>query len=255
MLLSTLTPMYLALLSLTSVSNTVHCRSTALSTRDYKIMELENALERLQDKEVFPSVDAVQRSRTRLSAIESSIGWFPSASEKDRRAAAREELRVAEYSLARVERKALDLRSRLKPLYGVWSPEFYHEHKASLKKTFEVVHDASYNSAWWSSVFSRRAESFTEAIMGFLLEWLMSYLVLYPFAGAYFLAWVTPTTIWAYSSSFSDIFTGAAVWFMSLTAFLLPLGLLLGGLYLWMKGRRRTRNFPSSNFSQNRKDV
>ena len=86
-------------------------------------------------------------------------------------------------------------------------------------------------------MFSSRHESLTDLIVGFFVQWLMAYLVMYPFAGVYFLGWSTPRSLWAYSSSWTDLFVGVLVWIISFVVFLIPPALIIGALYLLLRGR------------------
>eukprot|EP00759_Apiculatamorpha_spiralis_P025735 PhF_6_TR29098/c0_g1_i1/m.42439 len=214
--------------------------SSSLSTRNQKIINLERQLNKVRETEVAPAMEEVMRQQHRVSEIKATTPWFPNQAQKDTLARAESDLHHARAALQRVENKALDLHDKLKPLYGILSREFYEERKEQFQATLGFVSDASYRTAWWDTLFSsRRHDSLTDMIVSFFLQWIISYLVMYPFAGVYFLGWGTPKAIYAYSSSWTDIFVGVGVWCISFVVFLIPPALILGALYLMIKGAAR----------------
>eukprot|EP00760_Papus_ankaliazontas_P035401 PhM_4_TR7778/c0_g1_i1/m.17795 len=232
-----ITVLCIALMCCCAVSASSDSTSTDLSAQDQKIIELENRLHSVREEAVLPAAQEVARRRSIVHHARSEMPWMPSVGQKERMHRLEQELHEAEAELARAESHALDLHSRLKPLYGIWSNEFYEEQKDTLQKTLGFVKDASYNGAWWDTLLSSRHESLTDMIVSFFVHWLLSYVLMYPFAGVYFLGWATPKSLWAYSSSPLDLFNGVVVWLISLVAFLVPIALIVGAGHLFLRGR------------------
>ncbi|CCW67468.1 unnamed protein product [Phytomonas sp. Hart1] len=123
--------------------------------------------------------------------------------------------------------------SKLKPLYGVLSTQFVHEQKESIAHAISTVQKISYDNAWYGSLFRvGEAESLTDLIMGFLVEWLMGYIILYPFAALYYAVWVAPWSVYAYCSGFSGILPALLAYVIAVMIMFSPLLILMGGVYL-----------------------
>lgn len=123
--------------------------------------------------------------------------------------------------------------SKLKPLYGVVSRQFVAEQKSTIAEAIQTVQEMSYNNAWWSSLFNlNRAESFTDAVLGFFIEWLIGYVVMYPFAILYYGLWAAPRSVWSYCSGLKDLVPALLMYVASVTVMALPMVFLVGGVYL-----------------------
>jgi len=210
--------------------------NNAVLAKDQKISQLENKLADVRESEVLPAADALSKRKSALLHAKEAAGWFPSSAQKEHIARLERETDQAALVLQRAEARALDLHSRLKPLYGIISTEYYEEQKAVFKKTLGFVSDAGYNNAWWSTLFNSRHESLSDLIIGFFVQWILSALVIYIPAGIWFLGWNTPWALWAYSSSWTDFFVGLFVWCLSVVVYLIPPALIIGAVYLLLRG-------------------
>ncbi|EPY26304.1 hypothetical protein AGDE_07686 [Angomonas deanei] len=123
--------------------------------------------------------------------------------------------------------------SKLKPLYGIVSREFVQEQKRSIKDSIQFAKDVSYDNAFYSSLFNiGDAESITDVIAGFFIQWVFNYILVYPFAVLYYAFWTAPRSVYAYSSGITDIVPGVVAYVVSVAVMCAPLVVLLGGMYL-----------------------
>jgi hypothetical protein len=136
-------------------------------------------------------------------------------------------------ALAIVQKDEKALVAKLKPLYGVVSFPFYVEQRSNIKSAISQVQTIAYNNAWYSGLFNaHRAESFTDLILQFCLEWLMGYIIMFPFAAAYYTLWTLPWSLSEYYSGGAlDIVIAAVAWVVCSIVMLLPL--LALGFGLW----------------------
>eukprot|EP00796_Vickermania_ingenoplastis_P003653 gene3653-2588_t len=97
--------------------------------------------------------------------------------------------------------------AKLKPLYGVLSLQFAQEQKDQMASSISFVKDSSFQNAMFDSIFNiGSAESFTDVISDFFLQWVVCFILMYPFAVLYYALWSLPWSIYAYSSGFTSLF-------------------------------------------------
>ena len=209
-------------------------RRLALYSREEKIDYWQGELDHVRRDEVGPALDELARRQAAVNAIRGGSGWFPTAAEKARLSAAEAALRAAQMQLDRAQSREVAVVRQLKPLWGLVSYEFVHEQRSSISGSLKKVNELSYNQAWWSSMFDLgRRESFTDVIVGFFFQWFVSYVLMYPFAVLYYALWVLPWSIWEYSSSATDVVTGAVLFVGWVGVMLLPIAaLVVGATYI-----------------------
>ncbi|CCW59545.1 unnamed protein product [Phytomonas sp. EM1] len=203
-------------------------------SREEQIQLWESKLIKLRQNELNDALTRLHRANADLEAAKKRQGFFYTSPEL--RATIRSLDEDVSKSLIEVknikDREKLML-SKLKPLYGVLSTQFVQEQKESIAHAISTVQKISYDNAWYSSLFRvGEAESLTDLILGFLLEWLMGYIILYPFAALYYALWVAPWSVYAYCSGFSGIVPALVAYLISVIIMFSPLFILIGGVYL-----------------------
>jgi hypothetical protein len=191
--------------------------------REEKIAVYHGDLERLRRADLEPALTNWMAKRQRYVTAKGNQPWLPSASQKEMLNGIHREMRGAEGALARVQKEETALVARLKPLYGLVSAEFVAEQRHSIASSLKKVNDIAYNQAWYESLFTMGSrESLQDVIVGFFVKWLMSYVIMYPFAVGYYALWVLPWSIWEYASGASDVATGAFMYLMWVGFMMLP---------------------------------
>lgn len=196
-------------------------------SKEAVMFELEHERDRLQREKLNPALDNLARASSRVSQIKSSQSWFPSASEKAAASAAESAADLARKQLAVIQEEEKALVSKLKPMYGLVSAEFFHEQRGAIRESLQTVSKLAYDNAWWHSLFNLgRAESLTDVLLEFALQYAVIYAFAYPFAFAYFAFWFAPTTIYAYTESIYDV-PSAVVMYVAWTALMALPGVAL----------------------------
>ena len=217
-----------------------------------QIALLEDDLVDLRQGRLSAAIDKAHRAASALQAVKGNSGWFPNAETKARIAQLDQEVTRRMNELATVQRDEKALISRLKPLYGIVSVHFVQEQKTNMANSLKTLQDMSYNQAWYSSLFNaHRAESITDVIIGFFIEWLLGYLIMYPFAVAYYALWTLPWSLFEYSSGVESVFPAVVAYVLAVTIMLLPLACIVGGIgYAIYKNRDALRNFAEQRQQQ-----
>ena len=206
----------------------------SLYSREEKIAYYEVELNQAREQETGPAMQEMLQRQRDVAAVRGNQGWFTNAAEKESLRVAEERLRAAQMQVERAKSREVAVLKKLKPLYGLVSQEFFHEQRDSISGSLKKVNELAYNQAWYSSLFEMgRRESLTDVIVGFFMQWLMSYVIMYPFAVLYYAVWVLPWSIYDYSSTYGDVFTGSLMFAGWLLVMCLPLiALFVGGRYL-----------------------
>lgn len=190
-------------------------------------------LQELRAKEVSPALARMHAAQAALAEAKKREGFFYTKPEDKARIRMLDEdfsRALAEVETIRAREKMM--LAKLKPLYGVLSRQFVQEQKESIASAVSTVQTMSYDNAWYSSLFSvGEAESITDIVVGFLVKWLVGYVVLYPFAVMYYSVFVAPWSVFQYMSSFSDVVPALVAYILSVTAMSLPLVALVGGFW------------------------
>ena len=203
-------------------------------TKQQRIDMIEDEVDRVVEEEVRPALDGLLRLQMQHQQIKRNMPWFPSAEEKQRLAAVEAETQRATMALQRAQSHELVLRKSLKPLYGLVSYQFMKEQRENIVHSVKKVNDMAYNQAWYSSLFnSHRAESLTDVVVGFFMQWLVAYAFMYPFAWLYYALWSAPRSILEYSSSVTDFGTGVMMWAGWVTVMSLPM-IIIGALIYYI---------------------
>lgn len=206
---------------------------SALIAREEKVAMLEMELSDLRDGRMREALDRAHRTEQLLRKAKSDAGWFASSQEKERVQRLDAEFERNMMAVAAVQNEEKALQTQLKPLYGIVSFPFYAEQRNTIKSCISKVQEMSYNNAWYSGLFNaHRAESITDIFIQFFIEWLVGYVIMYPFAVLYYALWAAPWSIYEYSSGATDVVVGAVAWATSVVAMLLPLLALAGGAWL-----------------------
>ena len=201
-------------------------------SKEEQLMAYEDEAARIRREEVDPAIQRVARLSAMYNEVKKSAGWFPNAEQKRRIYSLESELNGASQALARAQSREVAMHDRMKPLWGIVSYEFMQEQQQTIKGCLKKVNQMAYDQAWWSSVFnSGRAESLTDLIMQFFIQWFMSYIIMYPFATAYYALWAAPWSIYSFSSGPTDVVVGVVAWVVSTVVMLLPLVLLAASAY------------------------
>ncbi|AYU80507.1 protein of unknown function - conserved [Leishmania donovani] len=146
-----------------------------------------------------------------------------------------------DYRRTLVEVKALKeqerlIMAKLKPLYGVVSLHFAQEQKRTISESIKTVQSLSYDNAWYSSLFSLgEAESFSDIIMGFIGNWVIGFVILYPFAVLYYALWAAPWSVYEYTAGAADLVPGAVAYAACVVVMCLPLIVLALTFYLLIR--------------------
>ena len=200
--------------------------------REQQIAHYEDERERIRAEEVMPALRTLSHEQARHSATKSSMPWFPSSEQKRALQASESAVDRARAVVAKAEEKEMAVTRRLKPLYGIVSYEFMQEQQTSISGSIKKVNQVAYDQAWYQSLWDLgRRDSLTEVLVGFLVQWLATYVLLYPFALAYYAFWALPWSLWEYSSSAADLATGLvsyAIWVVLMASPLIVLG---GGIW------------------------
>ncbi|ORC90074.1 uncharacterized protein TM35_000091240 [Trypanosoma theileri] len=207
--------------------------SLSKGSREEQIDFWEGEIHKLRNGELAKANHALYSSKIALEDAKRKAGWIFTKSEDKARIKMLDE--QYEKNLAEVAvlyRQEQMMLAKIKPLYGIVSRHFVQEQRDTIASAVNQVQQLSYDQAWYSSLFNLRdAETFTDIIVGFLLEWLMGYILMYPFAVLYYALWKAPWSIYAYSSGISDVFVGFMAWAVSVSVMLLPVLALIGGFW------------------------
>eukprot|EP00758_Cryptobia_borreli_P010089 Tbor_TRINITY_DN5536_c2_g10::TRINITY_DN5536_c2_g10_i1::g.12789::m.12789 len=206
---------------------------TALATgnREEAIMILEQEIDSLRKGRMAKAMHRFQTAVHARNSYKNNLPWFPNTAENKRLGNLEEEVLRQEKALSIVLDEERALTTRLKPLHGVVSWYFAADQQRSIKSSIQTVSEMGYNNAWYSALFSiGEVESIQDLIMVFVGQYLMVFLIFYPFAILYFALWTTPWNIYEYSSSWLDFPSAIIAWISSVAVMVLPFaGFVFGG--------------------------
>ncbi|KAH9598950.1 hypothetical protein LSM04_004464 [Trypanosoma melophagium] len=207
--------------------------SLSKGSREEQIDFWEGEIHKLRNGDLAKANHALYSSRIALEEAKRRQGWFYTKPEDKARIKMLDE--QYEKNLAEVAvlyRQEEMMLAKVKPLYGIISRHFVQEQRDTIASAVAQVQQISYDQAWYSSLFNLRdAETFTDLIVGFLVEWMVGYVIMYPFAVLYYAFWKAPWSIYAYSSGVTDVFVGVIAWIVSVFVMLLPVIALVGGFW------------------------
>jgi hypothetical protein len=207
-------------------------RQVANLPREQQIARYEDARDRIRHEEVLPALRTLSHEQSRHAATKGSMPWFPSGEQKRALDASEASVNRARAVVARAQEKEMAVTARLKPLYGIVSYEFMQEQQSSISGSIKKVNQIAYDQAWYQSIWDLgRRESLTDVLVGFLVQWIASYVLMYPFAVGYYAFWALPWSLWEYSSSSADVVTGLVSYAIWLTLMASPLIVL--GVGIW----------------------
>lgn len=210
--------------------------STAVTTKEEQLAVIRTKLRELRAGRLQEALSQLHRAETARNEAKRGAGWIYTSEERARISRLDHEVERGSRALAAVQREELALEKSIKPLYGIVSLEFYNEQRRTIASSIATVQKMSYDNAWYSGLFNaHRAESFSDLILQFFIEWLVGYVVMYPFAVLHYALWVAPWSIYEYSSSTSDVLVGIVAWLCSVGLMMMPLVALGGGMWLVYK--------------------
>lgn len=209
-------------------------------SKEEQIAYYEREVQRLRQRELAGSLRTLMQAQENLARAKRREGFFYTE-KKDKEA-----IRVLdeEYQKALIEVESVKAREkmmldRIRPLYGPLSTHFVREQRKTISSALTFIKDTAYDSAWYDGFFRMldRSDdsSFGEIIIGFFLNWLIQYVLLYPFALAYYALWAAPWSVYAYSSGLTSVVPGLVAYLLSVGAMALPIVVLAGGFYLLHK--------------------
>jgi hypothetical protein len=196
------------------------------------ISTLESELDRLRRERLQPAVTELTITQQKHAMLKQNMPWFPSSAQKSALQASEEGVKRAAQVVVFVQNKEKALMARLKPLYGIVSYEFMQEQRSTISSAVAQVNKLAYDNAWYQSLFDMgRRESIKDVILMFFVQWLLNYVIMYPFAAAYYVFWALPWDIYAYSSGPTDVATGLMMWLCYAGLMVSPVAALVGGYW------------------------
>jgi hypothetical protein len=220
-----------------------------------QIAIFESDLDDLRHGRLAKAIDALHKAGAARNTIKSGAGWFPDANTKARIAQLDKEVERRMNELAVVQQEEKALVSRLKPLYGIVSTHFVQEQKQSMANSLKTVQELSYNQAWYSSLFNaHRAESLSDIILGFFIEWLVGYIIMYPFAVLYYGLWTLPWSIFEFSSGSGDLVPAVVAYVLALSVMLVPLVCIVGGIIFFVSKNKHVLERMAQEQEQRRQE-
>ncbi|KAG5497215.1 hypothetical protein JIQ42_03695 [Leishmania sp. Namibia] len=205
--------------------------------RDEQIQFWEREANALRQGEMTKAYNKLYKAQAALESARSKQGFFYTRPEDK----ATIRLLDEDYRRTLTEVNALKEQERLilaklKPLYGVASLHFAQEQKRTISESIKAVQSLSYDNAWYSSLFSLgEAESFSDIIMGFIGNWIIGFVILYPFAVLYYALWAAPWSVYAYTSGIADLIPGVFAYIVCVLGMCLPLIVLALTFYLLVR--------------------
>jgi hypothetical protein len=238
------------LLSLTLLLTLTLCCSTAYGwwgsedsaaivqrSKDDQIVFWEKEIKTLRQGEMQRALQKLYQKQAALTAAEAKQGFFYTKPED--KATIRlldEDYRRSLIEVEQLKEQEQLMLAKLKPLYGVVSIQFAQEQKQTISDSIKLVQKVSYDNAWYSSLFSlREAESISDIIVGFIGQWLIGFIFMYPFAVLYYALWAAPWSVYAYTSGVADIVPAVVAYAVSVLVMCLPFIVLGAAFYcVWV---------------------
>lgn len=218
--------------------------ATAIAKRSKndQIQFWEREVRALQQGEMQRAYSKLYQKQAALDAARKKEGFFYTRQED--KATIRlldEDFRRALIEVSQLKEQERLMMTKLKPLYGVMSLHFAQEQKHTISDSIKYVQTASYDNAWYSSLFNLgEAESITDVVVGFLGQWLVGFVVMYPFAVLYYALWAAPRSVYAYMGGAADLVPAIVAYAVSVLVMCLPiiaLGVALYGVWRVYKPR------------------
>jgi hypothetical protein len=214
-------------------------QAVAPLSKELRIQALEVEVDRHHREVMGPLLQAVSHAQQQYNSLHRGGSWFPSAAERATLAAAEASLNRARAQLGEAEARGQALTLRLKPLYGLVSAHFFAEQRSSIKSSLKTVSNIAYENAWWTGLSNMgRAESLTDLLVQFVLDYAGTYIIAYPFAWLYFVFWTAPWTIYGYTGSVVDLPTAIGMWVAWAAIMAIPLVVLGAGFYYYSTTQR-----------------
>ncbi|KAL7706946.1 hypothetical protein N2W54_000521 [Lotmaria passim] len=229
------------LLSLTLCSTSAYgwwdkkdSKAVATRSRIDQIRFLEKEVYTLRKGEMQQALSNLYQKQAALESARKREGFFYTKPED--KATIRmldEDFRRSLVEVNQLKNEERLILAKLKPLYGVMSLQFAEEQRQTISDSIKFVQSASYDNAWYSSLFSLgEAESISDVIVGFLGQWLVGFVLLYPFAVLYYALWAAPSSVYAYTSGIADLVPAVVAYAVSVLVMCLPIIVLCVGFYV-----------------------
>lgn len=203
-------------------------QSIAKRDKADQIQFWEREVNALRHGELQNTYNKLYKAQSALEAARRKEGFFYTRAED--KATIRlldEDYRRTLIEVEAVKAREAQMLAKLKPLYGVVSLHFAQEQKRTISESIKTVQSMSYDNAWYSSLFSLgEAESFSDVIVGFLGNWVIGFVILYPFAVLYYALWAAPWSVLAYTSGIADVVPAAVAYVVCVLVMSLPLIIL-----------------------------
>lgn len=200
-------------------------KAVSKGSTDEQIRFWRREVDTLRATKIAPALQTLYTAQTALEKARRQQGFFYTTPEvKATIKLLDEDLRQSVVEVERLKAQENMMVAKLKPLYGVVSTHLAQDQKEAIAGAISTVQKMSYDNAWYSSLFNMDdAKSFTDVIAGFLMQWLVGYIVLYPFAVLYYAVFVAPFSIYQYMSGVSDIVPAVGMYLLSVGVMCLPL--------------------------------
>ncbi|KAG8349063.1 hypothetical protein ERJ75_001431000 [Trypanosoma vivax] len=243
-------------LTLAIPSTVAEDQSLSMGSREDQILFWENELEKMRTGNLAKARHQANTALLNLDAAKQQRSWFfPSKDEEARIKVLEEEYNRLLNELAILQKQETMMLAKVKPLYGIVSRRFAKEQSEAIVGILSKMRHISFEQVQYRAIFNiDKAESVTDFIITLALEWLFSYIIMYPFAALYYALWAAPMSIYAYSSGPSDIIIGILAWVAAVVVMVLPLLFFCGAALLihkvWLhgspnRGARRQGQFNS----------
>ncbi|AIN99972.1 hypothetical protein LPMP_290210 [Leishmania panamensis] len=212
-------------------------RSIVRRDKDEQIQFWEREANTLRQGEMAKAYNKLYKAQAALESARAKQGFFYTRPQDK----ATIRLLDEDYRRTLVEVNVLKeqerlIMAKLKPLYGVISLHFAQEQKRTISESIKAVQSLSYDNAWYSSLFSLgEAESFSDIIMGFIGNWVLGFVILYPFSVLYYALWSAPLSVYEYTSGVADLVPGVVAYAVCVVVMCLPLIVLVVTLYLLIR--------------------
>ncbi|KPI84679.1 hypothetical protein ABL78_6273 [Leptomonas seymouri] len=208
--------------------------AVAKRSKDDQIRFWEREVQSLRHGEMESAYRKLYHKQAALEAARKKEGFFyTKAEDKATIRLLDEDYRRSLIEVNQLKEQERLMLAKLKPLYGVVSLQFAQEQKQTISDSIKYVQKASYDNAWYSSLFNLgQAESLSDVIVGFIGQWLIGFMFLYPFAVLYYALWAAPWSVYSYTSGIADLVPAVVAYAMSVLVMCLPIIVLSLGFYV-----------------------
>ncbi|KPA80280.1 putative mitochondrial hypothetical protein [Leptomonas pyrrhocoris] len=228
------------LLALTLCSSAAHgwwssedAKAVAQRSKDDQINFWEKEVQSLRRGEMQKAYERMYEKQRAVEVARKKEGFFfTKAEDKATIRLLDEDYRRSLIEVNQLKEQERLMLAKLKPLYGVVSYQFAQEQRQTIADSIKYVQTASYDNAWYSSLFNLgQAESISDVVVGFLQQWLIGFVCLYPFAVLYYALWAAPWSVYSYSSGIADLVPAVVAYAVSVFVMCLPLIVLAVAFY------------------------